>query len=266
MSTVLNQTIGAILDSYADVIEGGSTYRGSGSSFRGVPGVYSVDEGLRLGVDTPLTVVGGASCTTTTFNVASTYSWTSSRWVKADSPAFWAFCTTDAGLSNLHQARKITGWNNTTKVFTVDPAFTAAPTANDVMTIKQGFKRLPNHLDIEDKSTESPDGWDRYFQLMADDGKQLPWFGAGVRTYETTMTLRLRIVKHARERDAIASAMENMSILRVALSLGANPDHRDGTYTRALISEAAPTMVKDQLKIVITQPFRLIYRISSDLL
>lgn len=262
MSTLLNQDLGAIADNYADVIEGGNTHRGSGTVYRGIPGIYPSDPDLRSGTDTPLTVVG-SSVSTTTFDVAGTY--TQARWVPEAGPAFWALCNT-AG-SNYEQARKVTGFNATTSVFTVAPAFTAAPSANDSMIMLQGFKRLPNQVDIEAEETEHASGWDRFFSISVEPGERLEYFGRGVETYITTLTVTLRLSKAFREADARASAFSNIAAIRAGMTKGANPDHRDGTYTRALYHKANAEVVKDDTnKVVIKQDFTLLYRINSELL
>jgi hypothetical protein len=261
MTTVLNQSLNDIVENYADVIEGGNSYRGSGTAYRGIPGTYPNDPELRSGADTPQTVVG-TSVSTTTFDVTGV-SWNEDRWVKTNAPGYWALCNT-AG-DNFEQARKITAYNNTTKVFTVGSAFTAAPSAADSMVMLQGFKRLPNDVDIEAEETESPTGWDRFFSLTLEPGERLEYFGSGVETYITEMVLKLRILKKERPRDAVASAFENINILRSAIKRGANPDHRDGTYTRALWAKSGAEVVKDdQHKIVMQQAFQLVYRINSE--
>lgn len=260
-SGIFQQALAAILDNYADVIEGGNAWRGSGTSYRGIPGRQSNDQGIREDADTPLTA--DSNGTTTTMVVASTYSWDSSRWAKTDTPGFFLLCTSATNAVNVNAARRITGWNNTTKTFTTD-AFPAATSDDDVFTVLQGFKRLPNQLDIESAETEAPDGYDRMFSLRAAAGEQLEYFGSGKATYKTELELRLRINKYARQHDAIASAFENASIVRQALCMSGSPDHRDGTYTMALISTGAQvTETKnDARKIVLLDKLALIYRID----
>ena len=63
MAHISSQAPGAILDHYADVIEGGNAYAG-GTSYYGIPGRYSNDWGLRTGADTPLTSTGVGTTTT----------------------------------------------------------------------------------------------------------------------------------------------------------------------------------------------------------
>ena len=262
MSTVLNQSLGDVLDNYADVIEGGNTHRGAGTAYRGIPGMYPSDEGLRFGGDTPLDVVG-TSVSTTTFDVASIYDWTTSRWVKEASPGFWAL---DAADTNAGQARKITGWNNATNVFTVAPAFTNTPAASDEMTILQGFKRIPNFVDIEAEDGGFESGYDRHFHLTALPGETEPYSGRGVRTRRTLLRLRLRMQKYGREHDTTASAFENVALLAAALELGASPNPRDATHTRALWAhEAAEVVAEDKHKLVVTQQFQLTYTMGAEL-
>lgn len=263
MATVLNQALSVILRNYADVIEGGNTYRGSGTAYRGVPGTYPYDDGVRNGDDTPLTVVG-SSVSTTTFDVASG-SWAQARWVPESGPGFWALCNT-AG-SNHGRARKITGYDASTKVFTVAPAFPATPSASDSMVILQGFKRIPNTVDIEARESGVDGGYDRHFHLFALPGADEDRSGRGVRTKRTELNLRLRFLKHSRVHDVVASAFENLATLAAAIESSHSPDHRDGTYTRALWAEGPPEeLVNDNVKVVVLQKFILIYQFNAELL
>lgn len=261
MSHVSAQAIGDICAHYADVVEGGTAWRGSGTSFRGIPGTYSNDAGLRSGDDTPLTSTGSAA--TTTFAVSGG-SWNSSRWAKTDTPGFFAVCTAATNGGNVGAARRITGWNDTTKIFTVD-AFPAATAVGDVFDIRQGFKRIPNGVDLED---EAAGGFDRFFHLSALAGEPLEYFGSGTITYRTTLELRLRLLKYSRVHDMVAAAMENLAILRPIICRGGLPDHRETTYTRALspMSGASSVIVDDKNKVVVRDSYQLIYRIDTTFL
>jgi len=265
MTTALSNALGAILDSYSDCIEGGSTWSGAATPFRGIPGRRSNDREIISGTDSPLSVVAGVS--TTVFSVAGTYSWESPRWVKDNVPGYWMLCTTSggAGLPNLDCARKIKGWDNTTKRFTV-AAFPAIPTAADVFEVLQGFKRTPNGIDIEADHDGVTGGFDRFFSLSALPGKQLSWYGKGVATYETELHLKLRMSKAFRQHDSIASVLENLAIIRPILCRGSNPDHRDAVYTVALLSEdgAAEVTKDDRFKTVALDKYKLVYKCSSD--
>jgi hypothetical protein len=267
LSTVLNQAVGTIADNYSDVIEGGNTWRGSGTAYRGIPGNYSNDPQLRDGTDTPLTVIG-TSVSTTTFDVANTYTWTSDRWVKTSAPSYWALC--DTAGSNYGQARKISGYNASTYVFTVGSAFDATPSTDDSMIILQGFKRLPDDVDIDHDDNETPGGFDRSFQIEILPGKPLEYSGRGVLTFETEMELRLRLAKYGRRHDWKAAALENLAILMAGIERGgrgSEQDHRDGTYTRALWAESSPQILKDdKYKVLGLLRWTLIYRIDAELL
>jgi hypothetical protein len=261
MGHVSSQAIGAILAHYSDVIEGGTTWRGSGTSFRGIPGTYSNDAGLRSGADTPLTSTGSAA--TTTFAVSGG-DWASDRWVKTDGPGYFAVCTSATNTQNVDAARRITGWNNTTKVFTVD-AFPAATTSGDVFAIRQGFKRLPNGVDLEAGGAEFKSGFDRYFELRASPGEPMDYHGAGTMTYRTTLDLRLRLLKYGRQHDIVAAALENLAIIRPIICRGYLPDHRETTYTRALIpmGNSADVVVNDDHKVIVRDEYTLIYRVDT---
>lgn len=257
------QALKSIIDNYADVIEGGNTWRGTGTAYRGIPGRLSNDRGLREGDDTPLTQ--NAAGSTTTVKIASTYSWDSSRWVKNDTPGFFLLCTSATEAANVNAARRITDWNNTTKTFTVD-AFPAATSSGDIFTVLQGFKRIPNQLDILKDDLGGIVGIDRMFHLRALPGAREGWYGDGTQQYRTTLEIYLRMLKFGREHDAEAAALENLSIMRSLLPRGANPDHRDGTYTVALIADEGQQPEKaidDVSKIIARDSYTLIYRVDT---
>lgn len=269
-----NQGVGAILDNYADVIEGGNTWRGSGTEYYGIPGTQPNDYGLKSGDDSPLTVAEDSASTSIFSVTKGSYPWESTetgnpfgpellRWMPSNAPAFWAMCNTAGG--NYGAARKISSvtyqplWSELC-FFAVTDAYPATPSEDDSMVMLQGFKRLPDNVppDVEG------DGWDRFFALSMDRGERLEWFGNGLQTYKGTLELRLRIVKYGRHHDAVASALENLAIIDAAITRGANPDHRDGTYTRALLSEGAPEIeTEDATKVVAVAKYGCIYRIGS---
>jgi len=247
--------IGGILDSFADVIEGGNSYRGSGSAFRGLPGAHSNDNGLAKDGDDSAVASGAGSTTTIVY---ASGAGASERWVKSNIPGFFAICNTQAsGVRNKGAARRITGWNLGTKTWTVD-AFPEATAQNDTFEIVQGFKRLPDGEDIEAEEIDS--GWDRFFSFEIDDaGVDAGLWGAGVATYTTELNLRLRILKHGRGQRAAQSAITNMSILRDGLT---KPLNRSG-LVRALLPIGGTSSEKDTHKIVITQTYQLHYRIET---
>ena len=47
MTVLLDTALGAIHNNLADVLEGGNSWRGSGTAYKGIPGRYSNDPGLR---------------------------------------------------------------------------------------------------------------------------------------------------------------------------------------------------------------------------
>jgi hypothetical protein len=80
------------------------------------------------------------------------------------------------------------------------------------------------------------------------------------------MILRLRISKRSKIHDAVASAWENMGILRAGIEMCSDPDHRDGTYVRGIRANNPPEeKVNDEHKIVLEQKFALTYRINAEL-
>jgi len=262
MAHAASQDLGSILDHYADVIEGGNAYN-SGTSYYGIPGRYSADPGLRSGDDTPLTAV--AAGTTTSIEVAGTYDWAETRWVKERSPGFFLLCTAGADAA-VDKARRITAWNNATKRFTVD-AFAVAHGDAAEFTALQGFKRLPNGVDVFSDDTGVEGGYDRYFSLSLMPGARLDWGGDGTATYEGELIITLRLLKHGRLHDWRRSLIENVTMLGGTMSSSASgQDHRDGTYVRFLSPpESKPSVEEDTTKLVAALPLRIRYRVQRGL-
>jgi len=261
MTHASSQNPGAILDHYADVIEGGNAYA-SGTSYYGIPGRYSADWGLRTGADTPITADAAGDTTTIAY---SSGDWDESRWVKERSPGFFLLCTSgDDAATN--KARRITGWDNTAKEFTVD-AFPAAPGDAAEFAVLQGFKRLPNGVDVFADETEVEGGYDRYFDLSLVPTQRLDWGGDGTATYQGLLAITLRLLKHGRLHDWRMSITDNVTLLgNILTSNGSGQDHRDGTYVRMLAPpETAPSIEEDTTKIVAAMPLRIVYRVQRGL-
>lgn len=246
MTALVSQSVGSVLDNYADVIEGGNAYRGAGDSYLGVPGLNPSDAKLaRDGFDS---IIVSSNGTPTTIPYASG-DWRSDEWVKERIPGFWAIDAND-------EHRKITGWDNTLKKFTVN-AFTTAPAQDDVILIQQGFKRMAEGESI----LEMAGGWDRQFELETEgQGVDIGFSGAGVRSYEVPMVLRVRFLKYAHERLTHKRVLSNLKILGEALTMGI---HRSG-LVRALMNTAPGIVAEDDKeKVIVEQTFDLIYRIST---
>ena len=256
MGHISQEAIGGILDNYADAIEGGSAYRGSGTSYRGMPGSRSQDEGLKGGTDTPVTASNNGTTTTMLYAGGD---WPSSRWVKADTPGFFLICTSGTA-ANVKAARRITGWDNTTKTFTAD-AFPDSTSNGDVFTIAQGFKRHPDITDIDSEESGAADSYDRVFSLTMTPGIRVPMYGAGLHTNRAAIEVRLRILKRGHSRQAKASILENAMLIREALS---NPIHR-GDFTQIVEAESSePTIeIDDTLKFVMVDRLRIDYRVEA---
>jgi hypothetical protein len=253
MAHVSSQAIGYILDNYADVIEGGTTWRGSGTSYAGIPGTQSNDSFLR-----DYTTITATAAGSTTAIVASAVDAASERWERGNTAGFFLRCDTGADGSTDY-ARRITAWNNTTKTFTVD-AFPVAPGDAATFTPLQGFKRLPNGIDIEASGTAMQSGFDRYFDLSLISTAQRDMNGGGYETHDGELVVRVRFLKYSQLHKIRESAAENMAILRSVIQRG---DHRDGTYVRAIRPpESAPEVVTDDAeKLVLAQRFPITYRI-----
>jgi hypothetical protein len=247
VTALVSQGLEGIFDTLADAIEGGTTWRGSGTAFKGIPGKYSND--LRLADDSPLTV--SAAVSASAFKVATL--WRSDRWVTLNGAAYWV-------LDHHAEHRKVTAYNATTGQFTVGTAFSNAPQVADTLTVLQGFKRLPNGIDIE-TAEGAAEGFDRSFHLEADAGKRTEWSGSGDWLLETVLRLRVRFLKFGRLHDWVASAMTNMAILRAGL---ARTIHYETTYMRALIPDGTVRVVHDDNnKLVTEDAFRLFYRLDT---
>lgn len=259
MAHISTQAIGSILDHYADVIEGGNAYN-SGDSYYGIPGRYSRDPGLLSGDDTPLAAEGAGDATTV--NLASTYSWPQRRWVRDDGAPYFLLCTAGATAA-IGEARRITAWDNSAKNFTVD-AFSAAPGSAGEFIVLEGFRRLPDTIDVNAEATASPGGYDRSFNLALTPLAPRDQYGNGTETWDGILTLTLRLLKHGRLHQWQASAIENVTYLCSVMTLGSNPDHRDGTYVRALLPiAAAPEILHDdETKIVSAAQMPIVYRIE----
>jgi hypothetical protein len=236
----LGETIGTILDDYATVIEGG--FSSAGTEYKGIPGNYSNHPDIRNGNDTPMTTIAAGD--TTSVMVASSYTYDNNRWAKDETPPWFVYCSVYGGVATPSPATKVG--------------------SGSTIVLKEGFKRLPNHVDIEDEGPSIANGYDRFFQLTALPGKRDTFFGDGYHTYRTKMELRLRILKYARARDAIASVLENMMIIRSIITRGYNPNHRPN-YVRALLAQdTEPKIEKQDLqKVIAVDEFDLIYSVSA---
>ncbi len=254
MTALVSQGLAAVFHTLADAIEGGNTWRGSGTAFKGIPGQYSND--LQLAAESPLTV--GAAVSTTQFKVAKR--WSPNRLITNNGPAWWV-------LNAAGEHRKLIAAANSTilpateaTTFTVGTAFTAAPAPTDTLTLLQGFKRLPNGVDIE-ADEGAAEGFDRTFHLAAETGQRTPWGGSGAWLFSTKLRLRVRFCKFSRLHDWTAAAMTNMAILRAGL---ARTIHYETTYMRALLPDGEIRVVRDDAnKLVAEDTFTLFYRLDT---
>lgn len=270
MATIASIDLASILDNYADAIEGGNSYRGSGTAYYGCPGRYSNKPDMRASASANLITLTGAGHTTTTTIIPSSYTWNGDDFVKEETPPWFLQCatlSTNPDTSILNSARKISAWNSSTLTFT-HAAFSSAMLSGQSLYLREGFKRLPNHLDFEEEGPEIKDGYDRFFELTALPGEHLKHFGNGFITYKTTMELRLRILKYGRSRDAINSALENLFIIRNIIIKGGNPiNHRPNGVRALLAQDTQPKILReDRTKVVAVDSFDLIYSVDATLL
>ncbi len=257
--SILTQSLSAILANYADVIEGGNSYRGSGTAYTGIPGTQS-----HLHVVKEIDGFAASSGSTTTAVAPSSIgTWVNEDFVKTASPPLFLLAT--AGTArNVGAARKVSAYAPSTRTFTV-AAFPEAVAAADTLAVREGFKRAPDDWDLNDDDVAASVAFDRFFQLAALPGRRLAWSGAAREVYETTLELRLRLMKHDRSRKAKDSALENVLFMRSALTRGA---HRDGTYTQVLhaLDTDPEVLVDDKTKVIVADRYRLTYAVSSSFL
>ena len=257
MSHLSTQSVGVILDHYADVIEGGNAWRGAGTPFVGIPGSRTNDTYV-----SGLSTIASTAAGSTTSIVAASINAAPSAWVKANTPGFFLRC--DSGASDaVDCARRVTGWSQSTRAFTVD-AFPVAPGSGATFTALQGYKRLPDGIDIEADETEQPHGYDRFFELSLLPMKQREFYGSGAETWNGELRLKLRLLKYSRGHQFRRSNAENVTFLGSAMIHG---DYRDSAYVRALLpSENGPEPIKDDAdKTVWLLRFPIVYRVSTTL-
>lgn len=254
--SILTQSLSAILSNYADAIEGGNSYRGSGTAYTGIPGTQS-----HLHVVKEIDDFAASSGSTTTAVAPSSIgTWTNEDMVKSHTPPLFLLAT--AGTArNVGAARKVSAYAPSTRTFTV-AAFPAAVAADDTIALREGFKRAPDDWDLNDDDIAGSVAFDRFFQLSALPGKRLAWSGASRELYETTLEVRLRLMKHERSRKAKDSALENVLFMRSALTRGT---HRDGTYTQVLdaLDTNPEVIVDDKSKVIVADRYRLVYAVTS---
>jgi len=255
----------AIMNHYADVIEGGNVYN-SGTSYAGVPGSRSNDPRLRVEGEGTITADGAG---TTSYIADSTRDWPSDYWGPTDGSVvahsrFFTVCTAATNAANVGAARRIESWDNTNKRLTASTVWPAATSSGDTFTVLQGFRRAPNGIDIEDEEG-SGTGYDRLFRLDMLPGEPTEFYGKGMRSYRTTVNLRLRLLKYNRDRDIRDSVFENLRILRDAL---VDQTHIESSYVRALVPEDGDeeVLVDDKHKVVGRLGLRLYYRINTTFL
>jgi len=253
--TVLTESIGDILDNFADAIEGGKDYRGGfAAAYKGVPSAQSMD--YRESATNSLATAGS----TTTATMGDIAASAGLRAVRSDAAPFFLLCVSQAsGSGNTGAARKITSHNGV-DTFVVAPAFPEAVANGDRLAIVEGFKRMRDVTDIEAEDGIAG-GLDRTFSLRLVPGRRLPWYGNGYETFESTMELTIRLLKKGRERTARKSALENIQQMRTILT---RLDVR-GNYVQLVdVLSTLPETVEDTAdKVVIKDKYRVVYRLSA---
>lgn len=260
MTSVHTQQLSAVLDSYSDVIEGGNTYRGSGTAFRGIPGTHSHH-------DLDGTVVPAGAGSNATGIVIAGIADADALALEAvlereDSPPW--FLVSLAG-TNAGAARKVSSYTLATNTIVVAD-FPQTPAEADTFEIVEGFKRTPDRFPLAGVHADATKGaFDRYFHLEMLPGRQLDFSGDGRAQYEGTLRVRMRFIKKGRDKTIIDSALDNIGRLRPILVL---PQHRDGVYTDRLSAEAnEPEPEEDgPHHITVKDDYRITYRMRADFL
>lgn len=256
------QAIGQIFDNCADAIEGGNSYRGSGTAYDGIPGTQSNEPALRTGAMASSFTLG-ASANHSTTQVALPSAQDDDfldAMVRSNTPPFFVYFGASTSTALLRSnTRKITAYDSSNAYVTVSPALDDTPVSGDTVTILQGFKRLPNDIDPE---ADHQLGYDRFFRLSATPGSKMSIYGGGNAWYETQLVLRLRLLKYGRDRDIRDSVLENLIMLREGL---VRSDNIDTTYIRTIQAEGGSekTIVDDAHKIVAEVTFVLRYRVAT---
>lgn len=254
---ILLENLGNILDNYADAIEGGNSYRGSGDAYYGIPSKRSHD--VRLSVGEVAT-----SGSTTTAQLQGIPATTAAQLLRNDAAPYFLLCATQStGELNTGAARKITDHDGT-DIFTVAPAFAEAVQVDDTFSVLEGFKRMYDGNDFEHEDTLDKSGHDRAFSLELVPGRRLDWGGDGTEIWDSELRLRLRILKRGRERTARKSVLENIqNILSILTGISGNDLRGDYVQSLTAMDRAPEITVNDQTKVVALAKFRIIYRFDA---
>jgi hypothetical protein len=242
-------SVGAVLDNYADAIEGGNERRGSGSLYPGIPGVLSHDELAGTEVTATGGTVGEVVCALAADLAA--------RLVREDGPSLFLECTsgTNAGI-----ARRILAHDGD-DTFTVQD-FPDAVQGGDVFAVSEGFRRMPDNIETMSEDTDGRGGgFDRHFRLALMPGRMLDWYGDGVQLFESQLEVVLRFAKRGADTLTRERALVNALRIRSHLVSG---ELRDGTYTQSVVAIGGAPRIDDRGDHVeITDELRLVYKVNS---
>lgn len=250
--SLLTQTPGAtILDNLGDVIEGGTTYRGSGTAWPGIPGMHSQHELA----GTTITASSGDDDRLISATLGDT---AAASLVRTDTPPFFLRATSGTAL-NIGVARRITSFDTSFNMYFTG-TWPAVIEADDTFIVEEGFKRSPNRFALRDEPATA--GFDRFFHLSLLPGKQLDWRGDGTQMWESELVLRLRLVKRRTDRDLVESCMDNLARIRSVLP---NQSHRDALTMGLWASEHEPDVETDTPDhVLLKDTYRIRYRIDSE--
>lgn len=254
--TAVQSALSAILDNYADVIEGGNAYRGSGTGYHGIPGSGG-DHELEAAA---VTASGGSASTVVTASLSAAQA---AQLVRTTTRPFFLLCATQAaGTGNTGAARRIASHDGAS-TFTMTTDFAEAVQSGDTFTVREGLKRAPDDQEMEAGDGRAPAGYDRFFELSALPGTRLPIFGSGREFFTTELTVRLRILKHAKSRQTKARAYDDLWRLASVMCRGA---HRDGTNVQVLhAQESSVEIVEDDInRLVAELSLTMVYRVAAD--
>lgn len=252
MASLYSQAVRGILSNYADVIEGGNSYRGGGTYYNGIPGVDSDDS-----IFSDVAINAGAGSTSSSIVWADAANYVPTRMVREAGAPLFVLCSNSA-TRNQDMARKISTWGASS--LTLGSAFPDTIAENDDFVLREGFKREPDNLDLG-ASLSGPRAWDRHFSLHLSAGKRARWYGNGVEQYDSQLVLRVRFAKTSRARRIRDTALESLLRIRSVIT---RPTLRD-SFTQFVDGETGePKVIDDTLEmIVVEDTFRLVYRVVS---
>lgn len=273
MTALAVQSVGIILANIADCIEGGVAHVSadrlaseSTTNYDGIAGTRSIHQYA----ETEVTETTGGSQSfinqTDILDADAHLDRGTKQLITGTThgpPPLFAVCNSATDSDNLYAARRISTYLASTGKITTLTTLPANNDIGDTYLIREGFRRVPDNYSIADDDV--PNGFDRFYDLRLTPGSRLPWYGNGTETYQGELTIRLRIVKHARHVNAEMSALENMMMI---ISTVTRDTKRGENYIQLINGEEADISIEaeDSKKIISVATMPLTYRVSANIL